>query len=58
MSENTENLVGALIQKLETSSEVIEDLVEVFKIIDYTYDVSNRSHIYYSMFSIEEHSLH
>lgn len=28
-----------MIERLETSSEVIEDLVEVFKIIDSTYDV-------------------
>ena len=41
VTENTENLVGALINRLEFSSEVIEDLVEVFKIIDYTYDVKN-----------------
>ena len=40
VSETTENLVEALIKRLEFSSEVIEDLVEVFKIIDYTYDVS------------------
>ena len=55
VSETTENLVEALIKRLEFSSEVIEDLVEVFKIIDYTYDVSfnHQHHIH-----IERQSLH
>jgi len=37
----TPNLVQVLIERLEMSSEVIEDLVEVFKIIDNNYDVRN-----------------
>ncbi len=43
VNEGTENLVGVLIDRLELSSEVIEDLVEVFKIIDSTYDVRQMS---------------
>ena len=39
VNELTPNLVGVLIERLEMSSEVIEDLVEVFKIIDNNYDV-------------------
>jgi len=39
VNENTPNLVGVLIERLEMSSEVVEDLVEVFKIIDNNYDV-------------------
>jgi len=39
VNENTPNLVQVLTERLEMSSEVIEDLVEVFKIIDNTYDV-------------------
>ena len=55
VSETTENLVEALIKRLEFSSEVIEDLVEVFKIIDYTYDVSfNHNHHIH----LERQSLH
>jgi hypothetical protein len=38
VNENTPNLVQVLTERLEMSSEVIEDLVEVFKIID-NYDV-------------------
>ena len=40
VTEKTENLVPTLINHLEQSSEVIQDLVEVFKIIDNNYDVS------------------
>ena len=43
VSEDTENLVEELIKKLETSSEVIEDLVEVFEIINSDYDVRNKT---------------
>ena len=55
VSETTENLVEALIKRLEFSSEVIEDLVEVFKIIDYTYDVS-----FYALYNmqLERQSIH
>ena len=42
VNELTPNLVGVLIERLEMSSEVIEDLVEVFKIIDNNYDVRNK----------------
>ncbi|CDW75696.1 gtp-binding protein [Stylonychia lemnae] len=38
VNELTPNLVQVLIERLEMSSEVIEDLVEVFKIIDNNYD--------------------
>ena len=40
VNEETPDLVKNLIGRLETSMEVIEDLVEVFKIIDNQYDVS------------------
>ena len=40
VNENTKDLVNVLTERLEMSSEVIEDLVEVFKIIDNNYDVS------------------
>lgn len=40
VTEDTPNLVVQLIERLEMSSEVIEDLVEVFKIIDNNYDVT------------------
>ena len=43
VSEDTENLVEELIKKLETSREVIEDLVEVFEIINSDYDVRNKT---------------
>ena len=43
VSEDTENLVEELIKKLETSSEVIEDLVEVFEIINSDYDARNKT---------------
>lgn len=54
VTEDTTNLVGTLIERLEMSSEVIEDLVEVFKIIDNSYDVRTIS----SNMLIEEQSLH
>lgn len=40
VNETTPDLVKVLTDRLEMSSEVIEDLVEVFKIIDNNYDVS------------------
>ena len=40
VNENTPNLVQVLIDRLEISSEVIEDLVEVFEIVDKKYDVT------------------
>lgn len=41
VKEDTPKLVEVLTERLEMSSEVIEDLVEVFKLIDNTYDVSS-----------------
>jgi len=38
VNENTPNLVGVLIERLEMSSEVIEDLNSVFSIIERKYD--------------------
>jgi len=38
VNENTKDLVPILIYRLEQSSEVIEDLVQVFDIIDKKYD--------------------
>ena len=38
VTERTENLVPTLIAHLEMSSEVVEDLVEVFKILDSPFD--------------------
>jgi len=38
VTEKTENLVPTLISHLEMSSEVIEDLVEVYKILDTPFD--------------------
>ncbi len=40
VNEKTPDLVKVLIERLEQSSEVIEDLVEVFNIIGNKYDVS------------------
>ena len=39
VNENTKNLVQLLIERLEVSSEVIEDLVEVYNTMGITYEV-------------------
>ena len=39
VNEGSTNLLNTLIERLETSLEVIEDFVEVFGKIDYKYDV-------------------
>ena len=48
MNEHTPDLVKVLIDRLEQSSEVIEDLVAVFAIIDNNYDVNIRMPYTYS----------
>ncbi len=39
MTEETKNLVPVMMERLETSSEVIEDLVQVFDMLGNTYNV-------------------
>lgn len=47
MNETTPNLVQALINRLDTSAEVIEDLKAVLDAVNIDYDVSSIYYVYH-----------